>query len=203
EKSRYDKEEDTKSIYELKEELNQIHQDYPFVPSSLSSDVFGKHLSDALKDRDAAALVTLIKVGNTFFTNSDEHKANLEISNAMKDAVLEMKLYETAIDSSNPLPFPIDAARILYQDEFDGLYYRLKQARTTVHLDKLVKDVDKFSENFPVGFQDINDLRFQTADKYLQFSDILLNKRKTTSARRAMKKANDLMKQIEQDSKQS
>ncbi|MDW2132663.1 hypothetical protein CGI85_10560, partial [Vibrio parahaemolyticus] len=73
----------------------------------------------------------------------------------------------------------------------------------TVHLDKLVKDVDKFSENFPVGFQDINDLRFQTADKYLQFSDILLNKRKTTSARRAMKKANDLMKQIEQDSKQS
>ncbi|HHY0434107.1 TPA: serine/threonine-protein kinase [Vibrio parahaemolyticus] len=203
EKSRYDKEEDTKSIYELKEELNQIHQDYPFVPTSLSSDVFGKHLSDALKDRDAAALVTLIKVGNTFFTNSDEHKANLEISNAMKDAVLEMKLYETAIDSSNPLPFPIDAARILYQDEFDGLYYRLKQARTTVHLDKLVKDVDKFSENFPVGFQDINDLRFQTADKYLQFSDILLNKRKTTSARRAMKKANDLMKQIEQDSKQS
>ncbi|TOH22916.1 hypothetical protein CGI85_25205, partial [Vibrio parahaemolyticus] len=87
--------------------------------------------SDALKDRDAAALVTLIKVGNTFFTNSDEHKTNLEISNAMKDAVLEMKLYETAIDSSNPLPFPIDAARILYQDEFDGLYYRLKQARTT------------------------------------------------------------------------
>ncbi|TOK94345.1 hypothetical protein CGI07_23585, partial [Vibrio parahaemolyticus] len=85
EKSRYDKEEDTKSIYELKEELNQIHQDYPFVPSSLSSDVFGKHLSDALKDRDAAALVTLIKVGNTFFTSSDEHKANLEISNAMKD----------------------------------------------------------------------------------------------------------------------
>ncbi|HHF3123905.1 TPA: serine/threonine-protein kinase [Vibrio diabolicus] len=203
EKSRYSKEEDSKSIYELKDELNQIHQDYPFTPSSLSSDVFGKHLTEALKNKDAAALVALIKVGNTFFSNVEEHQNNLKISNAMKDAVLEMKLYETALDSNDPLPFPDEAARILFQEEFENFYYRLEKARTTTHLDNLVKDVDQFSKNFPIGFQDINDLRFKTADKYLRFSDILLNKRRTTSARRAMKKANELMRQVEQDSKQS
>ncbi len=121
----------------------------------------------------------------------------------MKDAVLEMKLYETAKESSTPLPFPADAARLLYQEEFEGLHYRLNQARTTVNLDKLVKDIDAFSENFPPGFQDINDLRFQTADKYLQFSDILLNKRKSKSARRAMKKANELLKRVETEAEQS
>ncbi|MDF4756143.1 serine/threonine protein kinase, partial [Vibrio parahaemolyticus] len=86
---------------------------------------------------------------------------------------------------------------------FENFYSRLEKARTTTHLDNLVKDVDLFSKNFPIGFQDVNDLRFKTADKYLRFSDILLNKRRTSSARRAMKKANELMKQIEQDSKQS
>ncbi|YCO02241.1 serine/threonine-protein kinase [Vibrio sp. VNB-15] len=203
EKSSYTKLEGTKSIYDLKKELRQIHQEYPFIPSSLASEVFGQHLSEALQLRDAAALVTLIKVGNTFFADSEEHRQNIAISNAMKDAVLEMKLYETAKDSKNPLPFPADAARLLYQEEFEGLYYRLKQARTTVNLDKLVKDIDLFAENFPIGFQDINDLRFQTADKYLQFSDILLNKRKSKSARRAMKKANELLRRVETDSAQS
>ncbi|MEF1215913.1 serine/threonine protein kinase, partial [Vibrio alginolyticus] len=47
EKSRYSKEDGSKSIYELKDELNQIHQGYPFTPSSLSSDVFGQHLTEA------------------------------------------------------------------------------------------------------------------------------------------------------------
>ncbi|MDF5134271.1 serine/threonine protein kinase, partial [Vibrio parahaemolyticus] len=145
EKSRYSKEDGNKSIYELKDELNQIHQGYPFTPSSLSSDVFGQHLTEALKKKDAAALVALIKVGNTFFSNVEEHQENLQISNAMKDAVLEMKLYETALDSSSPLPFPEDAARILFQKEFENFYSRLEKARTTTHLDNLVKDVDLFS----------------------------------------------------------
>lgn len=203
EKSVYAQVEGEKSIYDLKKELQEIHQEYPFTPSSLASEVFGQHLNDALQLRDAAALVTLIKVGNTFFSESEEHQENLAFSNAMKDAVLEMKLYETAKDSTTPLAFPSDAARLLYQEEFEGLHYRLKQARTTVNLDKLVKDIDVFAENFPPGFQDINDLRFQTADKYLQFSDILLNKRKSKSARRAMKKANELLKRLESDAEQS
>ncbi len=198
EKSQYAKTGDDSSIYELKDELNQIHQDYPFTPSSLSSEVFGKHLSDALKDRDAAALVTLIKVGNSFFSSVDDHKANLASSNAMKDAILEMKLYDSAVNSNNPLAFPADAARTLFQEEFEGLRFRLNQAKTTSQLDRIVSDLNEFSQNFPLGFQDINELRFQTADRYLKFSDILLNNRKTTSARKAMKKANELMKQIDQ-----
>ncbi len=200
EKSNYSKTGDEHSIYELKDELRQIHQGYPFTPSSLSSEVFGKHLSDALKNRDAGALVTLIKVGNTFFSNVEDHKDNLASSNAMKDAILEMKLYDSAVNSNNPLAFPEDAARTLYQEEFEGLHYRLNKAKTTSQLDKLVRDLNEFSENFPQGFQDINELRFQTADKYLHLSDILINKRKTTSARKAMQKANKLMKQIEQGS---
>ncbi|EMB9228752.1 serine/threonine protein kinase [Vibrio harveyi] len=203
EKSLYTQQDEAKSIYDLKKELHEIHKEYPFTPSSLASEVFGQHLNEALKMRDAAALVTLIKVGNSFFAESEEHQQNLAISNTMKDAVLEMKLYETAKESSTPLPFPADAARLLYQEEFEGLHYRLNQARTTVNLDKLVKDIDAFSENFPPGFQDINDLRFQTADKYLQFSDILLNKRKSKSARRAMKKANELLKRVETEAEQS
>lgn len=200
EKSHYANSEDNSSIYKLKDELDQIHQDYPFTPSSLSSEVFGEHLTEALIKRDAAALVTLIKVGNTFFSNVEDHKANLALSNSMKDAILEMKLYDSAVNSNNPLSFPADAARTLFQEEFEGLHYRLNKASTTAQLDRLVNDLNEFSENFPEGFQDINELRFQTADKYLQLSDILLNKRKTTSARKAMKKANELMKQVDQGS---
>ncbi|MGR5235974.1 serine/threonine-protein kinase [Vibrio alfacsensis] len=202
EKSVYTEQEGSKSIYDLKKELHQIHQAYPFTPSSLASEVFGQHLDTALQMRDAAALVTLIKVGDTFFAHTDEHKQNLAKSAALKDAVLEMKLYESAKESDTPLEFPAEAARILFQEEFEGLHHRLKQAKTTVTLDRLVKDINQLSANFPSGFQDINDLRFQTADKYLQFSDILLNKRKSKSARRAMKKANELLKRAEQESKQ-
>lgn len=203
EKAHYTKSEDDKSVYELKDELDQIHQGYPFVPSSLANEVFGNHLSLAVKNRDAAALVTLIKAGNTFFPNVEVHKANLAKSNSMKDAILEMKLYDGAVNSSNPLTFPVNAARTLFQEEFDILHSRLEQAKTTTQLDRLVSDIEEFSDNFPLGFEDINDLRFKTADKYLKFSDILLNKRKASSARNAIQKANDLMRQIEQASTQT
>ncbi len=137
EKSHYAESADDISIYKLKDELDQIHQGYPFTPSSLSSEVFGKHLNEALKKRDAAALVTLIKVGNTFFSNVEDHKANLTLSNSMKDAILEMKLYDSAVNSNDPLDFPADAARTLFQEEFEGLHYRLDKANTTTQLDRL------------------------------------------------------------------
>ncbi|WP_407833216.1 serine/threonine-protein kinase [Vibrio rotiferianus] len=197
EKSRYAKEPDVRSIYDLKHDLNTIHREYRFVPSSLASEVFGQQLTEALKEKDAASLVTLLKVGNTFFSGVEEYKDKLVTSNQMKDSILEMKLYIQSLDSNTPLPFPTHAARILYKEDFDGLHFRLEKAKTTVHLDKLVDDLNVLSKRFPENFEDINALKFQIANKYLDFSDILLNKRKAKSARRAMQKANALMQQME------
>ena len=46
EKSVYAQVESEKSIYDLKSELHEIHQDYPFTPSSLASEVIVIFRSD-------------------------------------------------------------------------------------------------------------------------------------------------------------
>ncbi|WP_440887602.1 serine/threonine-protein kinase [Vibrio sp. WZ-1] len=198
EKSRYVKEPDVRSIYDLNHDLTTIHKEYRFVPSSLASEVFGQQLTEALKEKDAASLVTLLKVGNTFFADVKDYQEKLITSNQMKDSILEMKLYLQSLDSNTPLPFPAQAAKVLYKEDFDGLHFRLDKAKTTVHLDKLVDDLNLLSKRFPENFEDINAFKFQIANKYLHFSDILLNKRKSKSARRAMQKANALLQQTGQ-----
>ncbi|MBE3654092.1 hypothetical protein BOO92_11905 [Vibrio navarrensis] len=108
-----------------------------------------------------------------------------------------MSAYLVARENGEELDYPQDAARVLYKNDFDGLYLRLEKASTTNNLDRLVVEIDKLASELPANFNDIAELRFQTANKYLQFSDILLKKRQANNARSAMKKANELLQQID------
>ncbi|EMQ2877967.1 serine/threonine protein kinase [Vibrio navarrensis] len=197
ERAQYVAEDGEKSLINLYDDLNSIHTGYPFVPSSLASEVFGDHLKRALNQRDAIALQTLITIGNTFFASFEEHKQRLAASNSMKDAIEQMSAYLVARENGEELDYPQDAARVLYKNDFDGLYLRLEKASTINNLDRLVVEIDKLASELPANFNDIAELRFQTANKYLQFSDILLKKRQANNARSAMKKANELLQQID------
>ncbi|MCG3761976.1 serine/threonine protein kinase [Vibrio cincinnatiensis] len=197
EKAHYTSLEGEKSVTELYENLSAIHTDYPFEPSSLASEVFGKNLKQALAQRDALSLNTLINIGNTFFTSSERHKEDLSISNQMRDAIEEMSAYLTEQENGNVLDYPYAAARVLYKNELESLYRRIRNASTLNALDKLVIDIDKLATELPSDFSDISDLRFQASDKYLKLSDILLKNREAVNARRAIQKANALLRQID------
>lgn len=197
EKAHYTAIEDEKSVTDLYKKFSAIHADYSFEPSSLASEVFGQKLKQALIQRDAQALNTLINIGNTFFSSSDTHEENLSISNQMKEAIEEMSDYLTDKDKGNSPDYPYEAARILYKNEFENLYRRIKNASALNTLDRIVTEIDKLAKELPSNFSDISDLRFQASDKYLKLSDSLLKKRESKNARRAIQKANELLRQVD------
>ncbi|EKO3564620.1 serine/threonine-protein kinase [Vibrio metschnikovii] len=197
EKASYESLDDGKSVLDLYYDLNEINKDYPFTPSPLASDIFGKNLKKALAQQDALALKKLLNIGNVFFTSFEQHKENLSLSNQMKDAIEKMSLYLTEKKKGRPVDYPYDAARVLYKDALEELYRRIENASSINTLDGLVTELNKLATKLPSDFSDISDVRFKIADKYLKLSDILLKNREGTNARRAVQKANELLRQVD------
>lgn len=197
EKGRYAKNDENDNIFKLYKDLYTIQPDYDFKPSSLSSELFGKNLELALKQQDTIALAELITVGNTLFSDIEQHKALLTQSNKLENAIRSLSRYHVSLQDGKPIHYPHQAARVLYGEEVNLLTSSLAKAKTVKQLNTLVSKIDQFSNKVPNDFQDLTTLRFDTANKYLEFSDILLKKRKASQARAAMKKANALLKQVD------
>ncbi|MDN3681071.1 serine/threonine-protein kinase [Vibrio tapetis subsp. quintayensis] len=197
EKGRYAQNNDTDNVFRLYKDLHIIQSDYDFTPSSLSSDLFGTNLEQALQKQDTVALAELITVGNVLFSDIEKHKALLDKSNSLEEAIRSLSHYHISIKKGKPIAYPHQAAKILYGEEVSLLTSSLEKAKTVRQLNELVSKIDQFSSKVPNDFQDLTTLRFDTANKYLEFSDILLKKRKASQARAAMKKANALLKQVD------
>ncbi len=197
EKGRYTQEDENDNIFALYKDLKTIQPGYDFKPSSLSSELFGKNLTQALNKHDTIALAALITAGNTLFSDIEQHKANLTRSSQLEQAIRALSHYHVSLEKGTPVPYPHQAAKVLYSEEVDLLTTSLSKAKTVRQLNALVGKIDQFSQKVPSDFQDLTTLRFNTANRYLEFSDLLLKKRKASQARAAMKKANALLKQVD------
>ncbi|PKF76733.1 serine/threonine protein kinase [Vibrio sp. vnigr-6D03] len=198
EKGRYSKADKKDNVFTLYLDLQTINSDYQFKPSSLANDVYGSKFETALKDKDTVTLSELIAVGNTLFESVEQHKPLLQKGNEMSAAIEALSAYQLSLDSGNTLPYPYEAARVLYVEELSTLRSSLDASNTIKELDNLVGSIDNFATKVPNDFRDVSKLRSDTANRYLELSDLLLNKRKASQARAAMKKANELLQKVEQ-----
>lgn len=198
EKGRYSKADKKDNVFTLYLDLQTINSDYQFKPSSLANDVYGSKFETALKEKDTVTLSELIAVGNTLFEGVEQHKPLLQKGNEMSTAIEALSAYQLSLDSGNTLPYPYEAARVLYVEELSTLRSSLDASNTIKELDNLVGSIDNFATKVPNDFRDVAKLRSDTANRYLELSDLLLNKRKASQARAAMKKANELLQKVEQ-----
>ncbi|HFQ5296030.1 TPA: serine/threonine-protein kinase [Vibrio vulnificus] len=197
EKGQYDAQQDGKSIVDLNNDLNSIQKNYPLTPSSLALEVFEQNLIDAIEQRNSIALTELLAIGATFFSTHEASQQRLLHAKEVNSAVIAMEKWKQAEENGQQAVYPYDAAQVLYGHKFTSLHKKLENATTVNSLDQLVADIDNLAKDFPPNFPNISDLRFQTANKYLKFSDMLLRKRQSVSARNAMKKANELLQQVD------
>ncbi|BDU37446.1 serine/threonine-protein kinase [Vibrio nigripulchritudo] len=197
EKGRYSKSDSKDNVFTLYLDLQTINSDYQFKPSSLANEVFGSKFDTALKEKDTVTLAELITVGNTLFDSVEEHKTLLVQGNKMSSAISALSTYQLAVNSGQSATYPYEAARVLYGEELSALRTTLEGSNTIKELDSLVDNIDNFASKVPSDFRDVAKIRSETANRYLELSDILLNKRKASQARAAMKKANDLLQKVE------
>lgn len=111
--------------------------------------------------------------------------------------MIAIESWQTALGKGEEVKYPYQAVLLLYGDKFSDVSQKLENATTVSALDQVVVDIEQLAKEFPPSFPNISELRFQTANKYLKFSDMLLKKRQSVSARNAMKKANELLQLVE------
>lgn len=115
----------------------------------------------------------------------------------MSTAIEALSAYQLSLDSGNTLPYPYEAARILYVEELSTLRSSLDASNTIKELDNLVGNIDNFATKVPSDFRDVAKLRSDTANRYLELSDLLLNKR-NTAGKSCNENTNELLQKVEQ-----
>ncbi|HAS6347217.1 TPA: protein kinase [Vibrio vulnificus] len=197
EKGQYDAKQDGKSIVDLHNDLHSIQQNYPLTPSSLATEVFYQNIDQAIEVKDSVRLTELLAVGGTFFSTNEISRKKLQNARVFNEAVIAIDSWQKQPSNSDKVKYPSEAVIILYGDRLSEIYQNLEKAATVSALDQVVVDIEELAREFPMDIPNISDLRFQTANKYLKFSDMLLKKRQSVSARNAMKKANELLQQVD------
>lgn len=197
EKGQYKAKQDGKSIVDLHRDLKSIQHNYPLIPSSLATEVFYQNLDQAIATHNSQKLTELLAIGGTFFNTNDISRQKLREANAINEAVIAIESWQTALGKGEEVKYPYQAVLLLYGDKFSDVSQKLENATTVSALDQVVVDIEQLAKEFPPSFPNISELRFQTANKYLKFSDMLLKKRQSVSARNAMKKANELLQLVE------
>ncbi|HAS8399396.1 TPA: serine/threonine protein kinase [Vibrio vulnificus] len=197
EKGQYDAQQDGKSIVDLHNDLHSIQQNYPLTPSSLATEVFYQNIDQAIEVKDSVRLTELLAVGGTFFSTNEISRKKLQNARVFNEAVIAIDSWQKQPSNSDKVKYPSEAVIILYGDRLSEIYQNLEKAATVSALDQVVVDIEELAREFPMDIPNISDLRFQTANKYLKFSDMLLKKRQSVSARNAMKKANELLQQVD------
>ncbi|CAG19078.1 hypothetical serine/threonine protein kinase [Photobacterium profundum SS9] len=177
------------NIYELLTNLKNLRHDIQFKPTSLAEKTYATQYKKAANQQDTETLATLIQVGETFFSTTDEHIAQLQHTKILHKATLQLEQFKAAREGDKPAPFPYESAELLYANKFDKFNHQLKRVNSESKLDKLLKQVDEIAKELPADFSSLITLRLASANQYLDFSEKWQKKRKQSAARNAMKKA--------------
>ncbi|WP_432464162.1 serine/threonine-protein kinase [Agarivorans sp. QJM3NY_33] len=197
EQGRYQHSEDGDDIYTIYRDLMQVRTDFQFQPNQKSEQVFTQLFDNARDKLDVIKLASMIEAGEAFFGNSEQQQQRLAQANALKSAIQQMADYQQAKAKNQQIDFPYHAAELVYQHQFDDLQQRINNMNRIKSLDKLAKEVRSMAKQLPNDFSLLVQTRQRMANKYLRFSDYLLQKRRTKEASAVIKKAQDLMTQVQ------
>ncbi|GGB20201.1 serine/threonine-protein kinase [Agarivorans gilvus] len=198
EQGRYQHSEQGDDIYTIYSDLKQVKTDYQFSPNEKSIETFAKSFDKAAAELNVVPLAQVLEAGETFFANIDSQQQRISNGLELKHAITAMAEYQEAIDNDSPAEFPYQAAELFYQDHFQHMQTRISQLTRVKSLDKVVKELDKMAKGMPDDFSHLVETRQTIVNKYLRFSDYLLQHRRNKEARAVMKKAQDLMTKVQE-----
>ncbi len=179
--------------------LGTISKDFNFVVSPLAQQVFAKSLKQAIKARNFEQLLSLHRFGNKFFSHSQDSKVNLDYLNTTIVHIEKLRAYQLANNSNDTsFSFPEESAKILFNKELASIDNSLSRKPSLRNLDHSLKLIRNLSDYFPDDASDILERKEQLANKYAKHSETLKKSRKRRSARIALSRSKDLLKEIDQ-----
>ncbi|OAN11052.1 hypothetical protein A3K86_18950 [Photobacterium jeanii] len=184
-------------IYQLLTELQTLRHDSKFNPTSLAEETYAKQFATAMKTQNLEDIDTLLKVGDTFFLETEGTVEQLQQAKMLKKAITHLEMYRKAKSDGLPAPFPYESAELIYAQQFDQFKSQLKRVRSEAKLDSLLNKVDKVAKELPADFSSLISIRLASANQYLDFSEQWQQKRKPRAARDAMKKATQQFNLVE------
>lgn len=199
EKGDYYRRNDGNDVYQLLNDLNNVKSNYIFKPTTNAELTFVSRLESASNNLDFTELKRLIETGDLFFPNTLKQDTFAFGADTLRSSINEMAQYDHQLEQGLTPSFPYQAAQTLYANTFAHFDSLISQSTTIAQLDKISDSITAQAQSLPDDFLLLNQARLAMASKYLSFSDQLLKSGKERTASTAMKKANNLFAQVNQN----
>lgn len=192
----YEPQQEGNDPYKLAAELTRIEQRYVLQPNTEEAAIYRDSFNQAVASNDAVALKHLIRLGELMFANYGDTQALVSQGQQLASAVEAMAAYRQAVNDGQPAEFPYQAAELFYQHSFSLLEQELQQSAKANDVDAVYDKLQQFNAQVPADFSLHMALRRKLADKYLAMSGELLQSNQVRTAERLMRRANELMSNL-------
>lgn len=180
------------SIDRIINDLAFIDPTYRFQPDENVFNIYRDNFSLALKNHDVGEITTLISVGELAFPNHKSAKPLLEFGKAMKLSVTQLARYNEKINAGQTVQYPYKAAEVFYKTTFEQFNNELNQLSEAKELMKIDRKISELDHLLPNDFIPLVAVKKQMAAFYLNYGNESLAKNHLKTARKLIKRGNEL-----------
>jgi len=185
-------EKDDNSIKKIIDDLSFIDPRYKFHPEDDVFIIYTDNFNLALAEHNVDKITLLITVGELAFNNHVGAKPLLEFGNKMKQSVTRLAQYNGKINAGKAANYPYKAAEVFYQTTFNQFSNDLSLVADPKGLEKIDQRVAELEAQLPTDFSLLVAIKKKMAGSYLNYGNIYLEKKHFKTARRLIKRGNEL-----------
>ena len=180
----------------LFDDLNFVQSKYTFAPNKKSSDKFIEVFEQSLNEHSITNISKLLTFGHRIFANNENIQVLLHLGEDVKDSIDQLVKYEQSFNSNPNITYPYEAAETFYKRDFDELITSLNAITNYKELIVIDKSIDKIALNVPQDFRPLLNIKNQLAASYLRYANVFMEKKYYKTAKRLIKRGNEIYQHI-------
>jgi len=184
------------NIAQLIDDLKFLDNNFKFVPSEDSFQLFKTNFDEALSKHHVTEIDSLIDIANITLNNLEQANALITFGQKMKSSVKVLAQFNLEHAKNPDTPYPAVAAEVFYQKTFENFTTQIKTVSDHHELQLLDDEIQIITSQLPNDFIPSIKVKKLIASGYLAYANKLMETKRFLEAQKLVKKGNALYEEV-------
>jgi len=184
------------NIAQLIDDLKFLDNNFKFVPSEDSFQLFKTNFDEALSKHHVTEIDSLIDIANITLNNLEQANALITFGQKMKSSVKVLAQFNLEHTKNPDTPYPAIAAEVFYQKTFENFTTQIKTVSDHHELQLLDDEIQIITSQLPNDFIASIKVKKLIASGYLAYANKLMETKRFLEAQKLVKKGNALYEEV-------
>jgi len=184
------------NIAQLIDDLKFLDNNFKFVPSEDSFQLFKTNFDEALSKHHVTEIDSLIDIANITLNNLEQANALITFGQKMKSSVKVLAQFNLEHTKNPDTPYPAIAAEVFYQKTFENFTTQIKTVSDHHELQLLDDEIQIITSQLPNDFIPSIKVKKLIASGYLAYANKLMETKRFLEAQKLVKKGNALYEEV-------